>query len=59
MLDEPTSALDPSLRAGILNLLMELQDTLGLVCLFLSHGMAAVRHIRDRVLTVREEKLTA
>ncbi|MER5311766.1 dipeptide/oligopeptide/nickel ABC transporter ATP-binding protein [Streptomyces sp. NPDC002773] len=59
VLDEPTSALDPSLRAGVLNLLMDLQDTLGVGCLLISHDHAAVRHICDRVLTMREGKLAA
>ncbi|MFD3334468.1 ATP-binding cassette domain-containing protein [Streptomyces sp. NPDC058700] len=58
VLDEPTSALDPSLRAGVLNLLMDLQDTLGVGCLFISHDRAAVRHTCDRVLTMRDGKLT-
>lgn len=59
VLDEPTSALDPSVRAGILNLLMDLQDTLGVGSLFISHDRAAVRHVCDRVLTMREGRLTA
>ncbi|MFF9501121.1 ABC transporter ATP-binding protein [Streptomyces sp. NPDC014656] len=57
VLDEPTSALDPSLRAGILNLLMDLQDTLGVGFLLISHDHAAVRHVCDRVLTMRDGKL--
>ncbi|MFD7977397.1 ATP-binding cassette domain-containing protein [Streptomyces sp. NPDC059071] len=57
VLDEPTSALDPSLRAGILNLLMDLQDSLGTASLFISHDHAAVRHVCDRVLTMRDGKL--
>ncbi|MGW0466333.1 ATP-binding cassette domain-containing protein [Streptomyces sp. NPDC003027] len=59
VLDEPVSALDPSLRAGVLNLLLDLQDRLGLGCLFISHDMAAVRHMSDRVLTMRNGKLVA
>ncbi|MFF6776884.1 ATP-binding cassette domain-containing protein [Streptomyces sp. NPDC012637] len=57
VLDEPTSALDPSLRAGVLNLLMGLQDALGVASLFISHDHAAVRHVCDRVLTMRDGKL--
>ncbi|MBT2439490.1 ABC transporter ATP-binding protein [Streptomyces sp. ISL-36] len=57
VLDEPVSALDPSLRAGVLNLLLDLQDRLGLGYLFVSHDMAAVRHLSDRVLTMRNGKL--
>lgn len=57
VLDEPTSALDPSLRAGILNLLMDLQDGLGIGFLLISHDHAAVRHVSHRVLTMRDGRL--
>ncbi|MFF7813438.1 ABC transporter ATP-binding protein [Streptomyces sp. NPDC007945] len=57
VLDEPTSALDPSLRAGILNLLMDLRDSLGVGFLLISHDHAAVRHVSDRVLTMRDGEL--
>ncbi|MFF4174270.1 ABC transporter ATP-binding protein [Streptomyces sp. NPDC001744] len=57
VLDEPTSALDPSLRASILNLLMDLQDELGIGFLLISHDHAAVRHVSHRVLTMRDGKL--
>ncbi|MFD8014244.1 ABC transporter ATP-binding protein [Streptomyces sp. NPDC058955] len=57
VLDEPTSALDPSLRAGILNLLMDLQDGLGVGFLLISHDHAAVRHVSDRVLTMKDGRL--
>jgi oligopeptide/dipeptide ABC transporter ATP-binding protein len=47
--DEPTSALDVSIQAQVLNLLRELQERLGLACLFVSHNLAAVRHMAPRV----------
>ena len=55
--DEPTSALDVSIQAQILNLLKDLQSNFGLTIMFISHNLAVVRQMSDRVVVLRRGKL--
>jgi peptide/nickel transport system ATP-binding protein len=47
--DEPTSSLDVSIQAQVLNLMRELQDQFGLTYLLISHNLAVVRHMADKI----------
>jgi oligopeptide/dipeptide ABC transporter ATP-binding protein len=49
VLDEPLSALDVSVQSGIMNLLTDLRDELGVSYVFISHDLGMVRHISDRI----------
>jgi ABC-type glutathione transport system ATPase component len=55
--DEPTSALDVSTRAEILNLLLQLQESMGLAILLISHDFATIRHLSHRVAVMYRGKI--
>ena len=55
--DEPTSSLDVTVQAQILQLLKKMKTELGMACLFISHDIAAVRYMSDRIIVMKDGKI--
>lgn len=56
ILDEALAALDPSLRSQMINLLLDLQQQMGLAFILISHNLGIVRHFSDHILVLKEGK---
>ena len=55
--DEPVSALDMSTQSQVVNLLLDLQERLGVAYLFISHNLAVVEHMSDRIAVMHQGKV--
>jgi cationic peptide transport system ATP-binding protein len=57
ILDEALAALDPSLRSQMINLLLDLQQQMGLAFILISHNLGIVQHFSDKIIVLREGKV--